>query len=75
MEMRVGKLKNGKASEKDEVTGVMSNGWGEFVNDWICKLCNMVLESGVVPEDWRSSVIVPLYRDKGERAECKKYPI
>ena len=31
----------------------------------------MALESGVVPEDWRSAVIVPLYRVKGERSECK----
>ena len=29
----------------------------------------MALES-VVPEDWRSAVIVPLYKGKGERNEC-----
>ena len=33
----------------------------------------MVFESGVVPEDWKSIVIVPLYKDKGERTECKIY--
>ena len=33
----------------------------------------MALESGVVPEYWRSSVIVPPYKDKGERTECKSY--
>ena len=26
-----------------------------------------------LPEDWRSSVIVPMYKGKGERNECKKY--
>ena len=31
----------------------------------------MVFESGVVPEDWRSAMIVPLYKGKGERTECK----
>ena len=31
----------------------------------------MACESGVVPEDWRSAVIVPLYKGKGERNECK----
>ena len=30
-------------------------------------------ESGVVPADWRSAVIVPLYKGKGERAECSNY--
>ena len=33
----------------------------------------MTFESGVVPEDWRSAVIVPLYNCKGERTECKNY--
>ena len=26
-----------------------------------------------VPEDWRSAMIVSLYKDKGERTECKNY--
>ena len=33
----------------------------------------MVFESGVVPEDWRSAVIVPLYKSKGERTGYKNY--
>ena len=31
----------------------------------------MAFESGVVSEDWRSTMIVPLYKGKGERIECK----
>ena len=31
----------------------------------------MAFESGVEPEDWRPAVIVPLYKGKGERIECK----
>ena len=37
------------------------------------RLCNIAFESGVVPEDWRSAVIFPLYNSKGERAKCKNY--
>ena len=33
----------------------------------------MGFESGVVPEDWRSTVIVPLYKAKRERTECRRY--
>ena len=29
----------------------------------------MAFEGGVVPEDWRSPVIVPLYKGKSERTE------
>ena len=32
-----------------------------------------IFESGVVPGDWRSAVIVPLYKCKRERSECKNY--
>ena len=42
----------------------MIKGGGHRVVDWIWKLCNMVFESGFVPEDWRSAVIVPLYEGK-----------
>ena len=33
----------------------------------------MAFESGVVPENWRSNVIVPLYKGKGKRTECMNY--
>ena len=33
----------------------------------------MAFENGVVPEDWRSAFIVPLYKSKGERTEFKNY--
>ena len=26
-----------------------------------------------MPEDWRFSVIIPMYKGKGERSECKNY--
>ena len=67
--MREGKLTNGKAAGKDEITGEMMKGGGDRVVDWIWR----AFESGVLPEDWRSTVIVPLYKGKGDRTECKKY--
>ena len=33
----------------------------------------MAFESGVVPEDWRSAVIVPLHKGKGKRTKCSNY--
>ena len=70
--MKVAKLKNGKATGNEEITGEMIEGGGDRVVDWIWRLCNMAFESGVMPEDWRS-VIFPLYKGKGERTECKNY--
>ena len=41
--------------------------------EWICRLCNMAFESGVVPEEWRSPVTVSLYNGKEKRNECNNY--
>ena len=51
VELRVGKLKNGKAADKGEITGEMIKDGGDRVVDWIWRLCNMAFESGVAPED------------------------
>ena len=66
VEVRVGKLKYGKATGKEDVTGEMIKGGSRMV-DWIWKLCDMAFESGVVSVDWRSAAIVPLHKGKGER--------
>ena len=60
------KLKHGKAAVKDKVTEETEKGGGDIVVDWIWRLCNMALEDGIVPKDWRSAIIVPLYKDKGD---------
>ena len=69
----MGKLRNGKAAGKHEITGEMIKDGGDRVVDWIWRVCNMTFQSGVVPEDWRSVVIVPQYKGKEERNECKNY--
>ena len=69
VEVRVGKFKNGK----DEFAGEMIKGGGNRVVDWIWRLCNRAFGNGVVLEDWRSNVIVPLYKGKGKRTECSNY--
>ena len=51
VEVRVGKLKNGEAAGKDEVTREMVKGGGNRMVDWIWRMCNMAFESGVGPED------------------------
>ena len=71
--MRVGKLKNEKSVDGDEITGKMIKSGSDRVVDWIWRLCNRAFENGIVPEDCRSAVIVPLYKGKGERNECKNY--
>ena len=45
----------------------------EVIGWWTGSGVYMAFERGVMPEEWRSVVIVPLYQGKGERNECKNY--
>ena len=67
-----GSLKNGKAAGKDKFVGEMIKGRCNRVLDWIWSLCNMAVENGVVPEDWISAMIVPLYKGKEERIKWQQ---
>ena len=46
VEGRVGELKNGEATGKDEITGELIKGGGDKVVNWIWRLCNTAFESG-----------------------------
>jgi hypothetical protein len=70
---RVRKLKNGKSAGIDEITGEMIKNGGDRVIDWIWKLCNKVFVEGIVPKDWSKAVIVPLYKGKGDKGNCRNY--
>ena len=69
----MGKLKSGKDAGKDEVIREMTKGGDERVVFCIWRLCNIAFESGVVREDWRSTLVVRLYKGKGERTVCINY--
>ena len=43
-------------------------GWWIGYGDCVIWPLKMVLS-----EDWKHAIIVPLYKDKGERNECKNY--
>ena len=32
---------------------------------WILYLCNGIVKEGSIPEDWKSSVVLPIYKGKG----------
>ena len=70
---RVRKLKNGKSAGIGGITGEMIKNGGDSVMDWIWKLCNKAFLEGVVPKDWSRPVIVPLYKGKGDKGDCKNY--
>jgi len=41
--------------------------------EWLLDLCNGIGKEGCIPEDWKSSVILPIYKGKGDPMECGSY--
>jgi len=39
---------------------------------WILDLCNSIVKEGYIPEDWKSSVVLPIYKRKGDMV-CGSY--
>jgi len=36
-------------------------------------LCNGIVKEGCIPEDWKSSMVLPIYKGKGDPMECGSY--
>jgi len=45
---------------------------GDIGTQWILDLCNGNVK-GRIPEDWKSSMVLPIYSGKGDPMECGSY--
>ena len=39
---------------------------GEIGTQWILDSCNGIVKEGSIPEDWKASVVLPIYKGKGD---------
>jgi len=46
---------------------------GDIRTQWILDLFNGIVKEGHIPEDWKSSVVLPIYKVKGDPMECGSY--
>jgi len=40
---------------------------------WLLDLCNGIVKESYIPDDWKSDVILPIYKGKGDPMECGSY--
>ena len=66
------KLKNGKSAGDDlilnEYIKVLSD-----LSPFLVNLFNAILFSGIYPESWTLSVIIPIFKNKGDASEPSNY--
>ena len=46
---------------------------GEALLEWLTRVCKVCVSEEKVPNDWVRAIVVPLYKGKGDRNDCKNY--
>ena len=67
------KMKRHKAPGLSGLVAEMIQATGDIGIQWILDLCNVIVKEGSIPEDWKSSVVLPIYKGKGDPMECGSY--
>ena len=73
-EVRTGlrKMKKGKSQRPDDLTVEPWIALGNKVVEFLVNFFNRLLQGEKMPDEWRS-VLVPLYKSKGDIKECGNY--
>ncbi|KAK3558100.1 hypothetical protein QTP86_009459 [Hemibagrus guttatus] len=67
------RMKTGKAVGPDDIPVEVWKCLGEAAVEFLTSLFNRVLESERMPEEWRRSVLVPIFKNKGDVQSCSNY--
>ncbi|KAK3532699.1 hypothetical protein QTP86_028068 [Hemibagrus guttatus] len=67
------RMKSGKAVGPDDIPLEVWKYLGEAAVEFLTSLFNRVLESERMPEEWRRSVLVPIFKNKGDVQSCSNY--
>ena len=66
-------LKIGKAAGPTGVVSEMMKAAGDFGSRWMTDLINNIVKESCIPDDWRKSILVPVYKGKGDPLVCGSY--
>ncbi|RZB55499.1 Villin-4 isoform D [Glycine soja] len=67
------KMSNGKAVGPDNIPIEVWKTLGDRGLEWLTKLFNEIMRSKRMPEEWRRSTLVPIYKNKGDIQNCANY--
>ena len=66
-------MKNTKALKSNMISIEVWKGLGEIVIMWLTKLFNKIVEPKRMPDDRRKSILIPIYKNKGDIQNCANY--
>ena len=60
------RMKGGKAMGPDGIPIEVWRWLGDIAIVWLTKLFNHIFRSNKMPDEWRRSILVPIYKNKGD---------
>ena len=66
-------MKIEKAAGPTGVVSEMMKASGGFGSRWMTDLIDNIVKEGCIPDDWRKSILVPVYKGKGDTLVCRSY--
>ena len=72
VELAIGKLKNHKSPGIDQIPAELIKAGGRTTCCAIHKLIISIWNNEELPEEWKESIIVPIYK-KGDKTDCINY--
>ena len=69
----IAKLKNNKSPGTDQILNEFLKKSPRQITTMLTKLFNVILASGIVPEQWSTGVIKPIYKSSGDDTDRSNY--
>ena len=69
---QLGKMKKNKACGPDWLPIEVAKALGDEGSIWMTGVLNEAMREGI-PEEWRTSTITPIYKQKGDPLECNNF--
>jgi len=66
-------MKRDKAPDLSGLVTEMKQATGDIRTQWILDLCNGIVKESCIPEEWKSSLVLPIYKRKDDPMECGSY--
>jgi len=66
-------MKKGKAAGTTGIVSEMFTVEEDCSAEWLTSLCNLIVAQGRIPYDWISSILLPVFKGKGDPMEYGSY--
>jgi hypothetical protein len=67
------RMNGGKAMGPDGIPIEVWRTLGDVAIVWLAKLFNLIFRSNKILDEWRRSILVPIFKNKGDVQSCTNY--